>query len=85
MEQRQIVTADRFSVMLGDASYTSYVCHTILLSLFCTPGIRDWIVPTGWVERGFFAYLALIALFSLAFYRLAEHPLHLAYLRRRRN
>jgi len=80
LEQKRILIADRFSVALGDASYTFYLSHTILLALFFATGLQDWIVASGWVETGFFSYLTFIILFSILFYRTVEHPLYLKYL-----
>ncbi len=80
LEQKKILIADRFSVALGDASYTLYLSHTILLALFYVIGLQDWFVATGWVETGFFGYLAFIILSSMLFYRIVEHPLYVKYL-----
>jgi peptidoglycan/LPS O-acetylase OafA/YrhL len=80
LERKRILIADRFSVALGDASYTFYLCHTIFLALFYSLGIREWLVARAWIESGFFAYLVFIMFFSVLFYKAVEHPLYVAYL-----
>jgi len=81
LEEKRIWTADRWSVKLGDASYTLYLSHTILLTVFYASGIREWLAGTGWIGTGFVGTLAFIVVFSLAFYRWVEHPLYRWYLR----
>ena len=79
LEEKRMWIADKCSVEVGNASYTLYLCHTILLTIFFVSGLRDWLAGTGWVLSGFFVYLLLIVLFSLAFYRWVERPLFAWY------
>lgn len=79
LEGKQIWIADKWSVGLGNASYTLYLSHTILLTVFFASGMREWWAGTGWVVTGFFGYLLFIVAFSLVFYRLVERPLYLWY------
>jgi exopolysaccharide production protein ExoZ len=77
LEARGFWLADRWSVLLGNASYTLYLSHTLLLTVFYLSGLRAWCGDTEWAGTLFFTYLLLIVIFSVIFYRLVERPLYL--------
>ena len=61
---------------VGDSSYTLYLLHTILLGLFYSLGIRDYLVLKNFALSGFIAYIVLIVLLSWLFYIFIEAPLY---------
>jgi len=78
LERRGRVAPRRFSLYAGGASYAIYLCHTIFLVATMKLGLNqvlsghaDWLV-----QAVFLIYSLLIVAFSVAWYRLAERPLH---------
>jgi len=61
---------------VGDASYTLYLLHTVLLGLFYSLGFRDFLVSSGFALTGFIACLILITFISWIFYVFIEAPLY---------
>lgn len=61
---------------IGDSSYTLYLSHTVLLGLFYSFGIRDYLVLKGFALTGFIACLVVIIFISWIFYTLIEAPLY---------
>jgi len=61
---------------VGDSSYTLYLLHTILLGLFYSLGIRDYLVAEGFALIGFVAYVVMIIFISWVFYIFIEAPLY---------
>lgn len=61
---------------IGDSSYTLYLSHTVLLGLFYSVGIRDYLVSIDFALTGFLACIALIILISWVFYIYIEAPLY---------
>ena len=61
---------------IGDSSYTLYLLHTVLLGLFYSFDIRDYLVSRDIALIGFIACIVLIISFSWVFYILIEAPLY---------
>ena len=61
---------------IGDSSYTLYLSHTVLLGLFYSFGIRDYLVLQGFALTGFIACLVVIIFISWIFYKFIEAPLY---------
>jgi len=61
---------------VGDSSYTLYLLHTLLLGLFYSLGIRDYLVSENFALAGFIACLILITFISWVFYIFIEAPLY---------
>lgn len=78
LEQTRTYVANRVLVALGDASYTLYLSHLLLLAAFYFMGLRDFLaVQSGWVrETGFFLFLAFCLWFSHLLYIVMERPLY---------
>jgi len=78
LEQSKTFSANKFWVTLGDASYTLYLAHPALLTVFYFWGIRDFLAgqSVNLRETGFFFYLVLGFWISRALYDRIEHPLY---------
>ena len=61
---------------IGDSSYTLYLSHTVLLGLFYSFGIRDYLVSKNFALTGFISCLVVIIFISWMFYVFAEAPLY---------
>ena len=78
LEQSKTALANRFLVALGNSSYTLYLAHPLLLSIFYFWGIRDFLAMQSPLirEAGFFLYLALCIGICQILYELLERPLY---------
>ena len=79
MEVKNIYKANYYFTILGDASYTLYLSHLIILELFWMTGVRNlFTTHTGTILPlfGFLSILLLCILFSLFYYRKIEKPLY---------
>ena len=70
-------TIGRLLVMLGDASYTLYLCHIIFIDVFHQLGFFYWLsaLPAGLPDIGVIVFIVSVCLFSAIFFRLIELPL----------
>jgi exopolysaccharide production protein ExoZ len=78
IEQRDISKAKGIAILIGDASYTIYLSHAIILTVAIQLGYVDFL-KNGYpqfVEAGFILLLGLIILFSVVFYRVFELRLY---------
>lgn len=77
LEQSRTWQAGRFIVSLGDASYTLYLIHLILLVVFAST-VRGTLAeqPLVWRELGFFLFLACGVWLSRVLYSHMELPLY---------
>lgn len=78
LEQSKTALASGIAVTLGNASYTLYLAHPVLLGIFYFWGIRDFLALQLPLvrEAGFFMYLALCIGISQMLYALIERPLY---------
>jgi len=76
LESHGLVTFRGPLKRVGDSSYTLYLTHTVLLGLFYSLGIRDYLVAHGFALSGFIACIVLITLLSWVFYIYIEAPLY---------
>ncbi|MFZ4480756.1 MAG: acyltransferase family protein, partial [Rhodoferax sp.] len=78
LEQTGTWTAGKTWVALGNASYTIYLIHPSLLTVFYYWGVRDFLAsqPTFFREAGFFLYLGVGILISHILYVRMEGPLY---------
>jgi exopolysaccharide production protein ExoZ len=83
LERGGWVAPRRFSLYTGGASYAIYLSHTIFLVASMKLGLNLALtgLPDPLVQAVFLAYCALITVFSVAWYRFAERPLHGAFKR----
>lgn len=79
MEKNQIFVFHGIFTRIGDASYTLYLTHTILLGMFYTLGLRDYLVKIDFALIGFVIYIMFIIIFSFFFYKTLELPLYLYF------
>lgn len=79
LEQSGTLIANRIWVAFGDASYTLYLVHPSLLSVFYLWGIRDFLAGQSVFlrETGFFLYLGFGLWISRLIYVWIERPLYL--------
>lgn len=61
---------------IGDSSYTLYLSHTVLLGLFYSLGIREYLVANNFALAGFLNCLVVIVFVSWVFYVFVEAPLY---------
>lgn len=76
LEAHDVIVFRGLIKKVGDSSYTLYLTHTILLGLFYSLGIRDFLVSKNLALPGFIACIVLITLISWVFYILVEAPLY---------
>ncbi len=76
LETHDFITFRGLIKRVGDSSYTLYLTHTILLGLFYSVGIRDYLVANGFALSGFITCIAFITLVSWVFYHFIEAPLY---------
>lgn len=79
LEQQQIYRAGKFLVSLGNASYTLYLSHLIILEMFYYLGLRTLFTSSEhpWIPlAGLSVILLLCVTFSLLYYQNAEKPLY---------
>ena len=83
LERSGWIAPRRFSLNTGGASYAIYLCHTIFLVASMKLGLNHALTgqPDPLVQIIFLTYCALITVFSVAWYRYAERPLHRAFKR----
>jgi peptidoglycan/LPS O-acetylase OafA/YrhL len=75
-ERKERFRAPSFLVELGDASYTLYLSHLILLELYWMSGLRSFFEHTRMPLLGAFVFVLLAVIFSLLYYRHIEKPLY---------
>jgi peptidoglycan/LPS O-acetylase OafA/YrhL len=78
LERNGSVAPRKFSLYTGGASYAIYLSHTIFLVATTKLGLDAALSdsPDRLVQLIFAFYCALIVVFSVVYYRLAERPLH---------
>jgi peptidoglycan/LPS O-acetylase OafA/YrhL len=78
LEQTGTYIAGKIWVALGNASYTIYLIHPSLLTVFYYWGVRDFLAgqPVFFREAGFFFYLGLGIWISHILYVRMERPLY---------
>ncbi len=78
LETKHIYRSHRYFEVLGDASYTLYLSHLIILELFWMSGLRNLFNSTGYILPllGFISILILCIIFSLVYYQKIERPLY---------
>lgn len=78
LEQSETWIANKTWVALGDASYTLYLLHPTLLTVFYFWHFRDFLALQPFLIReiGFFAYLGLSLWISKIIYVRLERPLY---------
>lgn len=76
LEKHKIFIIKGLLVKIGDASYTLYLSHTILLGAFYTLGLRTFFVNNEIAMIGFLSYIIFIIVFSMVFYKYIELPMY---------
>lgn len=76
MEAHQLFIFRGLIKRIGDSSYTLYLSHTVLLGLFYSFGIRDYLVAKNLALTGFISCLLVIIFISWIFYIFVEAPLY---------
>ncbi len=78
IEQKNIYSANKYAVALGDASYTLYLSHIIIINLFYFLGLRAFFMGEGILLPllGLFSIIFISVVFSLLYYKYIEKPLY---------
>jgi len=78
MEEQHIYRAKGLIVDIGNASYTLYLSHLIIIYLFYAVGLRNFFQSPGTLFPllGFIAIVILCIAFSLFYYRKIEKPIY---------
>ncbi len=76
LESHALITMRGLIKKVGDSSYTLYLTHTVLLGLFYSLGIRDYLVANDFALSGFIACIVFITFISWVFYIFIEAPLY---------
>ena len=76
LEAHDLFTFRGLIKKIGDSSYTLYLSHTVLLGLFYSFGIRDYLVLKGFALTGFISCLVVIIFVSWVFYKFIEAPIY---------
>jgi len=79
LETKKIYVAHRYFISLGDASYTLYLSHLIILQLFWMTGLRQLFTTNTNIFiplLGFLFILFICIFFSLFYYQKIEKPLY---------
>ncbi len=77
LEQRGFTLFPRMSLLLGNATYSLYLCHTIILDSLGFAGVYAWcltmpVPPVVWL----WLLIALMLLFAVLFYSWVEKPIY---------
>lgn len=76
MNKRDVIIFPKFSLLVGNASYSLYLSHTILLLSFYFIGLDDFIQKSSInIEILMLAIVILIVLYSILHYKWIELPL----------
>ena len=76
LEKEKIYRAKEYLVLLGDASYTIYLSHLVIIWLFYFSGSRDFFMKIEAPNLGFIVILAIITIFSIIYYLKVEKPIY---------
>ena len=78
LERRETYVAGRLPVALGDASYTLYLSHLLVLNQLYFIGVFDWLGTRsgGVINLGITLIVAFAAIVAWVLYRLMERPLY---------
>jgi peptidoglycan/LPS O-acetylase OafA/YrhL len=78
LEQKMIYRANRFLEQLGDASYTIYLSHLILIQLFYISGLRAFFTSEGYIMPlvGWLVMISIVIIFSMIYYKKVERPIY---------
>ena len=76
LEKRGKIFLPRFSLLLGGASYSLYLSHTIILYFMYHFGLRDYLKSIGGYQVGLMVLVVLVIVaYSILHYLLIEQPL----------
>ena len=86
LEQKNFYRAGKQFEALGNASYTLYLSHLIIIQLFYLFGLRGFFSSEGVVLPlvGLFVMIALSVIFSLLYYQKIEKPVYQKAIRYKR-
>jgi exopolysaccharide production protein ExoZ len=77
LEQGGMLIFPRFSLLLGGASYSLYLCHTIILDAIEYSGLQAWLIGATFPPLlMYIALLLLIQAIAVVFYLLVEKPVY---------
>jgi peptidoglycan/LPS O-acetylase OafA/YrhL len=79
LETKHFFRTGKLLTALGNASYTLYLSHLIILELFYSIGLRDLFTSDkySWIPLfGLLSIILLCIIFSLIYYRKIEKPLY---------
>jgi len=76
LEMRGRVLLKKFSIILGGASYSIYLSHTIVIALVFAFGLQNWILHnSNWPGLWIFLLMLLTVFYSIIHYIWIEQPL----------
>jgi peptidoglycan/LPS O-acetylase OafA/YrhL len=86
LEQKNVYRAGKQFEALGNASYTLYLSHLIIIQLFYLFGLRGLFSSEGAVLPlfGLFTMISLTVIFSLVYYQKIEKPVYQKAIRYKR-
>lgn len=77
LEQRGMIIFPRFSMLFGGASYSLYLCHTIILDAIEYSGAQAWLIASNFpATLMYIALLLLIQAIAVMFYLCVEKPIY---------
>jgi len=78
LERKRIYRANRFLEQLGDASYTIYLSHLILIQIFYVSGLRGFFTSENYIIPliGWIVMISIVILFSMVYYKKIERPIY---------
>lgn len=78
LEKFKLYQARKNLVLLGDASYTIYLSHLVIISLFYFSGLRNLFSVNGVIFPllGWFLIVGLVISFSVTYYIKIEKPIY---------
>jgi exopolysaccharide production protein ExoZ len=76
LEMRGRVFLPKVSTLIGGASYSIYLSHTIVITLVVVLGLHNWILQhSSWPGFWIFIIMTLTVFYSIMHYKWIEQPL----------
>lgn len=75
MEKNGIIIVKNISIVLGNISYSLYLCHTLIFAIIYYTGLQTYVATKSYQELWFFGFTLIIILYSAIHYYSIERPL----------
>ncbi len=78
LEEKQLFIAGKKIEVIGNASYTLYLSHLIIIQLFFFSGLRNFFTNEGFLTPllGWISLISLCLIFSIIYYEKIEKPIY---------